>query len=322
MEDTLSKQANLAAAVVDLLERGDGLAKIVLKARRLAEMLGDQAKVVWLSLEAAGLDGIGSKPQGGWSEEQVVGIEIFLRTRAYAQPASLDELLNVRTVASRRDRRHIATVGIATLEASAEPERPKSPVSEESLQAYAVALHATAERRRILELIRAAMHAWATAVVASTDSQLRLIRRFGKDSVVVFAAGGRILADLKNASEHLDRPSGVATAALLARNALLEMGRTLYSGPKEHVSPVDGKTYLVRQEKNQLHAYLDQLWSGASADKRQAIDESREALEEAYELGSKAKNPSAITNDEAERAVVLTYNVARTICFLGGFPSL
>src|SRR5437879_4830607 len=86
MEDGLTKQANLAAEVVAALERGEPLSKVVLKAKRLAEMRGERSHVVWLSLEAAGLDGIGRKPASGWSEEEIMGFEIFFRTRAFAQP--------------------------------------------------------------------------------------------------------------------------------------------------------------------------------------------------------------------------------------------
>lgn len=50
------------------------------------------------------------------------------------------------------------------------------------------------------------------------------------------------------------------------------------------------------------------------------IEAARGSIELAYDLGSKAKNPLAITSAEARSAVEAAYRVAHAICFCGGFP--
>jgi hypothetical protein len=50
------------------------------------------------------------------------------------------------------------------------------------------------------------------------------------------------------------------------------------------------------------------------------IEKAIAVVDEAYDLGSKAKNPFAITSEEAEVAVRNVYTIARAICFAGGFP--
>ena len=52
------------------------------------------------------------------------------------------------------------------------------------------------------------------------------------------------------------------------------------------------------------------------------IEQAIAVVDDAYDLGSKAKNPFAITAEEAEVAVRHVYAIARAICFSGGFPPL
>ena len=104
-----------------------------------------------------------------------------------------------------------------------------------------------------------------------------------------------------------------------ARTALLTLGRELHSGGTDHVSPITSKKYVLNTEKNKLLGVLDDLWSRSPTDRKALIEQALAVVDEAYELGSKAKNPFAITHAEAETAVRDVYTVAHAICFAGGF---
>jgi hypothetical protein len=73
-------------------------------------------------------------------------------------------------------------------------------------------------------------------------------------------------------------------------------------------------------EINKLHAYLDQLWERAPDDRKPSLVAAHADVDIAYDLGSRAKNPFAITHDQAGQAVRSTFAVAHAITFAGGFP--
>ena len=69
-----------------------------------------------------------------------------------------------------------------------------------------------------------------------------------------------------------------------------------------------------------LRAYVDTLWERAPPDRRLLLEAAHAQFEEAYEIGSRAKNPFVISRDEAIRAVTSAYGAARAIALSNGFP--
>jgi len=172
----------------------------------------------------------------------------------------------------------------------------------------------------MLERIRHEVHRFLTEGQMELRQRLRRLDLLGPEAEVVLAAGGPLLDELRNAVVSLDSPSGLATAATQARTAILTMGRELYRGPKTHTSPITKQTFDVINEKYMLRAYVDSLWERALADRRPLLQAAHTQIEEAYEIGSRAKNPFAISRDEAVRAVTSAYGVARAIGLSSGFP--
>jgi hypothetical protein len=84
---------------------------------------------------------------------------------------------------------------------------------------------------------------------------------------------------------------------------------------------VDSKPYRGNGEMNKLRAYIDDLWIAAPVERQRSLAKARGmGVADAWELGSKGKNPAALTFEEAQRAVVATYVVAHALCFSSGFP--
>jgi hypothetical protein len=309
----------LARQILQRLEAGEPLAPVVLAARRLADLEGDKMRSAWLAEELAGLDAP-RPPQGTTDPDHRNGTELFLKLRAIHDPENVDPDGYRSLTRHMRDRSHVATAPIAALEAIEPPAQPQAPVSAEGLEHWKRAAIAYSEMRRVLLLIREELHRWTSSVY----TQLRVARLweeiFGRDAATVFNAGGAVLAQLEAAADALRRPGRHAVAATEARTAILRMGRELYKGEKHHTSPITGETHEVRQEVNALHAYLDQLWERSNPSRKKLLEGAHRAVDDAYELGSKAKNPVALTYDEAEHAVKACYQVAHAIAFSGGFP--
>jgi hypothetical protein len=324
VNDQLTEADELALAVVQRLEANELLSTVALAAHRLAEMRHDVINATWLEAEISGLSDP-TRPAGGWSEEDLKGHRIFFRLRSASLVDSLEELAGY---VKRREPvpksghglyaplAGLELVALREAEASAATSGTRS--SEEAALVFQ-RLQTISEAQRILVLVRQHMHQWASSTRARVHSELRFSEILGPDAVTVFSAGGRLLDELSKAVDNL-RPGMQATAAIQARTALLTLGRELYKGDRMHTSPISGDVHQVNSEKHALFALLDDLWSQAAPDRKLMIEKAIAVVDDAHDLGSKAKNPFAITAEEAELAVRYVYTIARAICFSGGFP--
>jgi len=317
--DERDEALELARDVVRRLEAGEQLAPVVLMARRLADLEGDKIRSWWLAMELAGLDA--PRPTGDKGDpDHRAGVELFLKLRGTADLENVN--LNARPLLrDLRDRSQSMTAPVAALEAINPPTQPQPPVSADGIRHWTRAVLGYSETRRVLLLIRDELHRWASSLYGRLRTERLRSELFGRDAVAVFMVGGKLLAQLDAAVDALRRPGQHAVAATEARTAILRMGRELYRGGKTHTSPITGKTFEVRMEVNALHAYVDELWERSDASRKKLLEAAHAAIDDAYELGSKAKNPVALTYDEAEKAVKACYQVAHAVAFSGGFPA-
>ncbi len=298
MNDQLTEADELALAVVQRLEANELLSIVALAAHRLAEMRHDVINATWLEAEISGLSGP-TRPAGGWSNEHLKGHRIFFRLRSASRVESLDELLGyVKRGEPLPKGEHGLYAALAGLElvASREVEASSATSATKSSQEADLLIQrlmTISEAQRILVLVRQRMHQWASLTRARVHSERRLSQMLGPDAVTVFSAGASLLDELSKAVDNL-RPGMQATAAIQARTALLTLGRELYAGGSEHKSPITGEVHEVKGEKNALFAFLDDLWSQAGPDRRSMIERAIGLVDEAHDLGSKAKNPFAI----------------------------
>jgi hypothetical protein len=314
MDDQLAEADALALEIMKRLEGGEPLSTVALAALRLADSQDDVVHRTWIAAEITGIGE--SRREQKWTKEQEAGLEIFLRTRMARLPETFKELAgHVRkgTVPPMGDR------GLyASLRALENLNPPTPPVTGSDIDLYMQAVSAVSEAERILVLIRKDLHGWASTTRARVHSRRVRTELLGPDAPAVFAAGGSLLDELSKAVDSLGRPGLHATAAMQARTALMTLGRELHDGAAEHESPITGKKFVLNTEKRKLRALLDNLWTRAP-ERRVLIEKANAAVEEAYVIGSKAKDPFTITHVEAETAVKDVYTVAHAICFAGGF---
>lgn len=318
--DQLVEAEQLALSVLSRLEAGDPLATVALSAQRLAHLIGDVKHQTWIAAEISGGEGT-SRPPNGWTEVQLDGLALFLSLRKIATVSGAEEATD-----HWERGRPIPKKGKGLYSTLAQLESVEKPqwnvIDRASADTMVQGQLIYLEGRRVLVLIRQKLHEWTTGVQDHVRTLRTRTELFGLDAPTVFTAGGELLAELGKAVDSLSRPGMDATAAIQARTALITLGRELHKGDSTHTSPITGETHQVTGERNRVHALLDVLWVNAPADRRVLLEAAHEVVDTAYELGSKAKNPTAITHAEATEAVKGVYTVAHAICFGGGFPPL
>lgn len=321
---SLRRREELAEAVMGRLDAGEALAAILPAARRMARVAGREADEVWLEAEVLGFsDYLQAHPPPADDDKTTLGMRKFLTLRS--QP----DLRNYTAKQMRQDvesgkgpaRTSSVSAPIGQLERMSRPAAIGSMTftSTAQLDSAVTATTAFAETRRILDRERAAVYELACSIAEEALSARHLVELLGEDAPVVLAAGGEILAELRHAIESLEQPGMAATAASQARTALLTMGRELHPENQVHTSPLTGKAFQTSQEVNKLHAHIDQAWDRADDFGKEALEGQHANVERAYELGSRAKTPNAITHSHAQEAVILTYQIAEALCFAGSF---
>jgi hypothetical protein len=281
----------------------------------------------WLRLEAAGLETDQRTAEERDADERT-GALVFASLRRAQEIADFD-VDRVIAEAGKRASKEFPTRGAVMYQSLSELENKTVPLElagssrqdRGMVTAWAALKLQFDESRRILNLVRQTLHRLILERHERVRADRALIEGFGPDALVVFAAGGETLAELRAAAVGAYRSASASSIGQQSRTAVMALGRELYTGSSgSHTSPITGKVFEVRQEMNKLHVVLDDLWERAPG-RRKMLEDAHAAAEVAYDLGSKAKNPTAITHEEAIECMESAFRVAHAICFAGGFPT-
>lgn len=305
VDQRLIELYELATTALKRLEAGDGLSAVLPSVHRLAREMGDLEVARWTTMEIEGFRS-GIRPRSELQEAEVAGVRRFLRMR------SVPEIERDPSGESRdamAPRKQLLSHSIGELETIASIAGTAGSLRD---------LMALQETRRVLDTIRLETLTWVAGARNRVQADRAAIELLGPDALLTFEAGGAILEDLRRAVTSL-RSGSVGNAALLARNSLIAMGQ-LYRGPEEYTS-ADGRPHRATGERNPLHALVEELSARVvDEERKRLLLAAHDAIDRAYKLGSKAKEPSAVTHAEATEAVTLTFRVAQAIALAAGFP--
>lgn len=313
----------LASTLIARLEAQEPLSNVLAGARRFAQLERLDAEAAWLHFEAVG---VFDYPRRGaaFTPADRAGLVEYARLHAsmdvdQVTADNLEELLLER---GGPERSKLANLTVAELERWTPPPDVPEAMKEDRqiVEQWMRTKLFDKQVPSMLERIRHEVHRFLSEGQQQLRQRIRRLEVLGPEAEVVLDAGGALLDELRNAVTSLDSPSGLATAATQARTAILTMGRELYRGPKTHTSPISKQTFEIKNEKYMLRAYVDTLWERAPSDRRLLLEAAQAQIEEAYEIGSRAKNPFVISRDEAVRAVTSAYGAARAIALSNGFP--
>jgi hypothetical protein len=318
MAELLEEAEELAVSILRRMESSEPLSVILPAARRLAEMLSGELEANWLFLESVGIEKAPASERP-FPQAWRGAVRVFIRLHGAIDPTGD----RARLLAGERTK--VFGRSVMELERITQPldpfSRPAGGVpTSHAIESWQTGMLVHMEAQRVVHRVRQEVHMYVTRARRRARELRAWLTLFGKDAPAVFEAGGHLLDELKHATASLAEPGKGPTAASQARTALLTMGRELYKGGKRHTSPLSGKTFEVKSEINMLHAHLDNLWERAPEDRRPLLVAAHDQVETAYDLGSRAKNPAAVTYEQAEQAVRSTFAVAWAVCFGGGFP--
>jgi hypothetical protein len=233
LAEALEEEEDLAAAILRRIESGEPLSAVLPPARRLAQMMGDEVGVGWLLLESFGLDSVpesAKPPEPSWTSAG----RKFIRLHGV-----VDAEANVKTLRGA-GKTHVASRSVMMLEQITpplDPFRGGATPTKHGIDAWVTGTVMYSEARRVVDRVRQEVHLYATDARKLARRMRGWLQLFGKDAPVVFAAGGPLLAELRNAAESLAQPGqGCDRGVPSADRAFDDGQRTLSRWRTAHVA--------------------------------------------------------------------------------------
>jgi hypothetical protein len=321
-----------AGAVLERLNRGDGLSTMLPQARALAKEYGDRKHVFWLDLEIYGLAGVPGVSAPFKHQYQKEGGLIFAELHRVQNVEKLT-VEGVRAAGYLRDdsmpqRDAVAYQSVSEIERSVAQWEPVDPSLAFSLTTDDVMRHGViqSEHQRVLERVRAYLHRFVSNILAWAEAEKENQLLLGRDYHVVVdslealqtGVGEELLAALGNLRG--ENPANWALAALACRNVILKLGRTLLVSDEEvYQSELAGRPLNLRgeMEKNKLCAFIDwHFRRSADESVKSELKRLDEVVRNIYEKGSKGK--STTRHGEAQQLVIDTFDFVSALERLTG----
>jgi hypothetical protein len=316
MSDRTEEVLELAMGVVVALEQGRPVSLVALQARRLAELIDDDATYLWRRLECGGIADLGP-PDREWKDAPAThrGLKKFFKLRGV--PEYTEKTLDAVRQGKLPENARILSGSLAELEAQVTESTKDDPHIAElqrtgAYEAVTLLRLQHSDRVAILGRVRVVLHEWASHI--DTTYRFRQIAgnifdRFKTTTDPVLAkvcpeAVGKLNHAIERASS--GSSDDWADAALACRRVLKAFADSVYPAR-------DG---LVNGRKVGEAEYKNRLWAFAKEHSRAALDSEFLAEEEIdglcrgldkiYELDSKGVH-GEVRREEAQQAVLRTY---------------
>lgn len=117
-------------------------------------------------------------------------------------------------------------------------------------------------------------------------------------------------------------PADWSAAALVCRNVILKLGRTLFPAQLDtYESSLAGKTLNLKGEKelNRLCAFIDCHWRQADDPSKRELERMDELARLAYGRASRGKRGTELRHADAQQLVVDTFDLVSSLGSLVGF---
>lgn len=309
----------LAGSVIIALEQGRPVSLVALQARRLAQLIEDDAAFAWLRLECGGIAGQAS-PDREWLDAAAGnrGIAKFMKLRGTPdyREVTLGSLAETVRRGEALKNTQVLSIPLSVLEAQVETKSEEDSIEalerEKAYDDAAVLRLMQSERRAILGRVAAAIHEWASHVYVTYRFRRTAGNIFDRFKSTTDTVLGRICPDsIEKLNHAIERASSAnaedwADAALACRRVLKAFADSVYPAQAEEVG---GRKVGEAEYKNRL-------WAFAKAQGRAALDSEFLAeeeidglcrgLEKMYELESKGVHDH-VTREEAQQAILRTY---------------
>ena len=316
MDERTTELLTLAQHIITAIEeRTVPLSQIALRARRLAQILDDDAAIMWLTLECSGFTHP-FQPERPWksAEEAARGMEKSKKLRAVPDFLSMTALQEAARVASGKlpERTKLMGASLSELELllSASPSKEDIKAVAQGPRGLDSATMLSAmqsERRAVLNRIANALHEWATGISVAHRFRLlagSIFQRFKSSADATLAdicpsALGKLDHAIERAST--DNPEAWSAAAMSCRRVLKDFADAVYPAKEEKV-----QGHAVTDDKyiNRLYAFAKER--GGTLLALEELSALGSALDHIYELESKGVH-AKISKEETDVVIVRTY---------------
>lgn len=335
---SLDRLIELSRSVLNRLDQGERLSSVIPTARSVAELARRKVLIYWIDCELYGLIDVPLAQKKPRNDDERAGRFLFAQLHRASDPrkagtnATLEEWQGKREpMPDVRDKVIIQGVGeLERLIGDLDAELPSlrelrmmgaDPTSEAQLRAL------NAERRAILDRVRAYVYqvisqTWSRAVeerenIAVVGPDYRLV----VDSLDALASG--VGQELLSALGLLrsNNPADWSAAALVCRNVILKLGRTLFpSEAEEYESALAQKNLALKGEKelNRLCAFIDWHWRRADKSAKYDLERLDEIARRILPKASKGKRGTELRHAEAQQLVVDTFDLVSSLGRLVG----
>ncbi|MCH8007577.1 MAG: hypothetical protein IIC91_01805 [Chloroflexi bacterium] len=189
----------------------------------------------------------------------------------------------------------------------------------------------TRERKETLRDVRAWLYEHISRLNRWAFAEIENIRLLGPDYRIVLesldALETNVREELVAALENLSssNPAAWSACALVCRNVVLALGRTLFTVAVEsYESELDGKTLDLKGEKelNRLLAFIDYHWRRAPEENREPLSKLGALAISIYRLGSAGKQQGKVRHGQAQRLAVDAFELVAGLNNLVGLEPI
>lgn len=323
----------LSRNVLDRMERGDELSDILPQARAVAEMSGNKKHVHWLDFEIYGVGDVPGQATPLRTVDERQGFQVFWDLHAVedARDLTVDEVSKRWTSKAdpETDKAVMLPSSISGLERMVknyqEPdEHTKAFAPDTSLQ-FTV-LHS--QHQDLLQRVRNYLHRFVSDIWLSSIEEKSNQQLLGPDYRIVInsldaleTGVGQELLSALGLIKSLN-PADWSAAALVCRNVILKLGRTLFPAQLDtYQSSLAGKTLNLKGEKelNRLCAFIDCHWRQADDPSKRELERLDELARLAYGRASQGKRGTELRHADAQQLVVDTFDLVSSLGSLVGF---
>lgn len=329
----LDQIVGLSRAVLDRLERGDRLSEVLSQARVVAQLSDERKHVRWLDFEIYGVGDVPGQKTPLQTAEERDGFNIFWNLHAVQDPrgVTLDGVIESWEKREEPDNEKdsLDPNSVADIERSIEAYREPDDHFQASKPDTALQFRLTyLSKRNILQRVRDYLHAFISDVWISKTDEKENIKLLGPDYRLVVhnldalatGVGQELLAALGLLRS--TNPADWSAAAVVCRNVILKLGRTLFPLVADNYdSALAGRTLDLtgEKEKNRLCAFIDCHWRDADGTGKRELERLDQLARRIYDEASRGKRGTELRHAEAQQLVVDAYELVSS---LGGLVGL
>lgn len=326
----LDELIGLCRAVMDRLDRGEALSSVLPQAKVVSELCQDTVEQHWLNFEIYGAENVPGLAMPLQTDDQREGFMVFWKLHAVTDVTgvSVDGVIADWHKQQRRGRERTWLIPdsasslerrIATYTGPTDYSRAQYP--DDALKLEIV----HSDTVEALQHSRDHVYGYVSRKWIEAIREQKNVELLGPDYRIVLeylhALDTSLGPELESALSLVqsDNTADWSAAALVCRNVVLALGRSLFDGAAMvHRSPRDGKEYSLKgdSEKNRLHAYIDQFWEGGNRAIEEQVSRLHDLTEEVYTLGSKGK--SRVRRQEVQHLLVSTFELVARLEELTG----